>query len=186
MHQMLNGSGSDGADRQTVAELFSRHYAEALGVASKILRSRADAEDAVQAAYYSAFRNLASLRREASFRSWMFRTVVNCCLTEIRQRRSRPLVSADETFVYDAFVAPTYTPEALCAAQEFRLAHGLAVSQLSRSLREVYVLCALDGESSSVVARKLGLTTGAVRSRLVRARSKMVNCLRPYLRGMSA
>ena len=46
-------------------------------IARSILRNNADAEDAVQAAYVSAFTNLASYRGEGSLKGWLSRIVVN-------------------------------------------------------------------------------------------------------------
>jgi RNA polymerase sigma-70 factor, ECF subfamily len=57
-------------------------------IARGILRNNADAEDAVQEAYLSAFANLASYRGEGSLKSWLSRIVINESLGRVRQRHS--------------------------------------------------------------------------------------------------
>ena len=57
-------------------------------IARSILRNNADAEDAVQQAYVSAFINLASYRGEGSLKGWLTRIVVNESLGRLRQRHS--------------------------------------------------------------------------------------------------
>src|SRR5581483_1270048 len=57
-------------------------------IARSILRNDADAEDAIQDAYVSAFSNLASYRGEGSLKGWLSRIVINESLGRLRQRRS--------------------------------------------------------------------------------------------------
>ena len=57
-------------------------------IARSILRNNADAEDAVQQAYVSAFTNLASYRGEGSRKGWLSRIVINESLGRMRQRHS--------------------------------------------------------------------------------------------------
>jgi len=51
---------SEQGDRHAIAELFRRHYPPSFRLAFGILRNPADAQDAVQAGYLLAYRNLAS------------------------------------------------------------------------------------------------------------------------------
>src|SRR5579863_9951812 len=57
-------------------------------IARSILRNNADAEDAIQQAYVSAFTNLASYRGEGSLKGWLSRIVINESLGRMRQRRT--------------------------------------------------------------------------------------------------
>ena len=69
-------------------ELFRRHYSTSLRICRRMLAG-AEAEDAVQSAYCSAFEHLASFRGESSFRTWITRIVVNRCLATARALASR-------------------------------------------------------------------------------------------------
>src|SRR5713101_6403906 len=79
-----------------INELFSQHYKVSLRTAHRILRSKEDSEDAVQTAYCAAFRHFHRFRGESSFKTWITRIVVNCCLMQLRERRAKPQVALDE------------------------------------------------------------------------------------------
>src|SRR5262245_37204144 len=58
-----------------------------LQAALRILRSRADAEDAVQEAFINAFRKLDSLEDAASLPAWLHRISVNAAISLHRRRK---------------------------------------------------------------------------------------------------
>ena len=68
--------------------IMQAHNRRLYRIARSILRNNADAEDAVQEAYVSAFTNLASYRGEGSLKSWLSRIVINEFLGRMRQRHS--------------------------------------------------------------------------------------------------
>ena len=70
--------------------------------ARAILRSREDAEDAVQEAICAAYASRGSLRDPARFRPWLLRILANQCYDLYRRRR--PVV--DLTEVQDFLAAP--------------------------------------------------------------------------------
>jgi RNA polymerase sigma-70 factor (ECF subfamily) len=82
-HQLI-AKGKLG-DRSAVSELFERHYRTSLSVARRLLRSEAESQDAVQSAYFSAFKNLDNFRGDATFNTWITRIVVNRCLMTMRE-----------------------------------------------------------------------------------------------------
>ena len=59
--------------------IMQTHNRRLYRIARSILRNNADAEDAVQQAYVSAFTNLASYRGEGSLKGWLSRIVINEC-----------------------------------------------------------------------------------------------------------
>jgi RNA polymerase sigma-70 factor, ECF subfamily len=72
--------------------IMQTHNQRLYRIAPSILRNNADAEDAVQQAYVSAFTNLASYRREGSIKGWLSRIVINESLGRMRQRHSTIMV----------------------------------------------------------------------------------------------
>jgi RNA polymerase sigma factor (sigma-70 family) len=178
MHQSSEPDHSQGQGA-AIEQLFSQHYNASLRTAYRILRSREDAEDAVQTAYHIAFRHLSTFRRDSSFNTWVTRIVVNCCLAHLRQLRSRMLVGFhDVERTLSLAVSQSLTPEELCYQGEMQSAQYQAASQLSPDLRDVYAPCAIAGAGYAEVARKLGLTRAAAKSRLFRARRIVQHTLR--------
>jgi RNA polymerase sigma-70 factor, ECF subfamily len=68
--------------------IMQAHKRRLYRIARSILRNTADAEDAVQEAYVSAFTNLASYRGEGTLKSWLSRIVINESLGRMRQSHS--------------------------------------------------------------------------------------------------
>src|SRR5690606_17847900 len=61
-------------------------------VSYRMVRTEEDAEDVLQEAFVSAFRNLSSYRGDAAFGAWLKRIVVNKSITLLKKRRPEPLV----------------------------------------------------------------------------------------------
>lgn len=172
-------------NRAAIGELFERYYASSLRVARAIMRSEAESEDAVQAAYLSALRHLGNFREDSSFKTWITRIVVNCCLMQMRERRYRqnwvPLrdIEVGETSVIRMLSSPIPSPEETASGQELVSAHSRALAKLPRHWREAYQLCQVSGLSLKHAALKLGVTEAAAKTRLFRARARMRWLLRP-------
>src|SRR3954469_3283409 len=78
--------------------LMRRHNRRLYRVARSLLRDDAEAEDAVQEAYLSAYRSLAEFRGQAAVATWLTRIVVNECMARLRRQARRdnivPIVAA--------------------------------------------------------------------------------------------
>jgi RNA polymerase sigma-70 factor (ECF subfamily) len=177
---------SQQGDKVAMSELFGRHYRASLRVAQRILSSTAESEDAVQAAYCSAFQHLDAFRGESSFRTWITRIVVNRCLMTIREPWRRMTITPEaytknfeKSRGLDDFPSQLLSPEKAAWCREIAVAHGDAIAALPKHLCEAYTLFALSGLTIADVARQLGLTIPATKSRLFRARNAMRISLRP-------
>jgi RNA polymerase sigma-70 factor, ECF subfamily len=170
-------------DERAIAELFRRHYGSSLRLARGILRQHDDAQDAVQTGFFLAFRRLGDFRGAASFKTWITRIVVNCCLLQLREARRKvawvQLEDRYETPVIDTLSSPVPTPEKSAWCSEISSAFSVAVARLPKHQREVYTLFAISGMSLREVATALGLTVPATKTRLFRARAGIRMSLRP-------
>lgn len=145
-----------------------------MGLAVRLLGNRADAEDAVQESLVSAWRRLPEFRRQAAFRSWMYRIVTNRCLSVLRSRR--PVASLDavpEPVAPDHWVSPSRAAESAAAAE----AIGAALDELSQEQRACWVLRELHGLSYDEIADTVGSSRQAVRGRIHRARRSLVGSM---------
>jgi RNA polymerase sigma-70 factor (ECF subfamily) len=168
----LIAQGKQG-DQTALSELFGRHYASSLRVARRILRSWDEAQDAVQTAYFSAFQHLNGFREDASFKTWISRIVVNCCLMQLRERgRRNSWVRFEDLgggLGSESLASPAPTPEKATWYVEIGSAFTDAASKLPKHLREVYTLHSVSGLSAQEVATALGITLSAAKMRLFRA-----------------
>jgi len=179
MYQQANLNEALPSQGTVINELFAKHYKASLRTAYRIPSSKEDSEDAVQTAYCAAFRHFHRFRGESSFKTWITRIVVNCCLMQLRERRARPQVALDD--VQPALESHAVTPETLCYLRELQAAHTSAASRLPQNLKDIYVLCLIANIAFPTVAHHLGLTATAAKSRLFRARRKVEHAIQPMI-----
>ena len=71
-------------DVKAFSELYARIYVDLYKFSLYMLKHPQDAEDAVSEAVISAYENIGSLRKEESFRSWIFKILSNQCRKKLR------------------------------------------------------------------------------------------------------
>lgn len=163
-----------------LAELFAD---TSFRTAMAILRSEADARDAVQDAFVAAWRELPRLRDRAQFGPWLTRILVNRCRSGLRHRR---VVGVRELALEppDAATAPgsavravadprAPSQEALGEADAIRRAFG----RLKPDARVLIVLHHLEERPVVEIARLLGVPVGTIKWRLHTARAALERAL---------
>ncbi len=148
-------------------------YAKAMfNTALRITGSSEEAEDVLQEAFISAFRNLADYRAEASFGSWLKRIVINKAINALKKRKLE-LQPEDEKFdapdMDEEHVIPELTLQRVRAA----------VMQLPDGYRSVVSLYLLEGYDHQEIASILGVTESTSKSQLNRAKRKLRQLLTP-------
>jgi RNA polymerase sigma-70 factor (ECF subfamily) len=149
-------------DEQAFRELLGRYRGRAVWLAAQMLHDRTEAEDVVQEAFLQVFRSIRKFRGDASFYSWLYRIVVNLCLSRAR-RKPAPATS----YVEDS-------PASAAAAHgwELRLQVEALLDQIGEELRTTLLLREVVGLSYAEIAGELGVPIGTVRSRLSAAREQ--------------
>ncbi len=161
-----------------------------LAVARRLVRNEEDARDCVQEAFLQAFRNIEKFEQRASLGSWLHRIVANAALMKLRARARRPEQSIEDLLPpFDADGQRT-APEAelavsleLLERREVREAVRRAIDQLPDGYRNVLLIRDIEGYDTAETAALLGLTPGAVKTRLHRARTALKSLLAPVIRG---
>jgi RNA polymerase sigma-70 factor (ECF subfamily) len=176
-------------DEAAFAELVRDHGGRMLAVARRYLRADADAADAVQDAFLSAFRALPRFRGTARLGTWLHRILVNACLMKLRAKGRRRDVSLDDLLPrfddagrHEHPVTPWRGPAAdRLADAETRAQVRACIDRLPEPHRTVLLLRDIDGYDTDTVAGLLGLSAGAVKTRLHRARQALRTLLEPIL-----
>lgn len=165
-------------------EIIRDHAPRMLGVARRLLEDEADAQDALQQAFLSAFQSLPGFSGGAELATWVHRIVVNAALMKLRSRRRSPAVSTeallpsfDETGHHVTPVEP-FPAEAELLGAERRWRVRECVERLPEPYRVVLVLRDLEELDTSETAAALGISEGAVKTRLHRARLAVAELLR--------
>jgi RNA polymerase sigma-70 factor (ECF subfamily) len=156
-----------------------------------VLKNRSEAEEAVQAAYLSAFACMASFEGRSALSTWLTRIVINEALGRRRaeERRRRQLEQEGVTVLEDyreALMRGSVAegPDVAVAREQVRKLLEQAVAGLPESFRSVFVLREIEGLSSEETADILDVPVATVKTRLHRSRRRLQEMLAPELKAM--
>ncbi|MFF9340479.1 MULTISPECIES: RNA polymerase sigma factor [unclassified Streptomyces] len=161
-------------DEEAFEMLVHCHSPAMLQLAERLMGSRAEAEDAVQDAFLSAWRSLPEYRGEAGFRTWLYRIVTNRCLNLLRARRP----AADLDAVAEP-AAPEHQSSPARAAESHAAVRDLAQAMggLSAEQKVCWVLREIEGQPYETIAQAVGIRPEAVRARVFRARRMLTEAM---------
>jgi RNA polymerase sigma-70 factor (ECF subfamily) len=165
-------------DKHAFGELVKRHHSWCVGLASFILRDKGDAEDEAQNACWKAFQHLNQFHGEAEFSTWLSRIVVNQCRMFMRGRRRMRLLHLDAgipDYGGGSIDLPSRSPdpEGELGTHEVREVLASEVRRIPPLLRNVVMLRDVEGLPMTEVAKRLGISVSAAKSRLLRARIEL-------------
>ncbi|WP_055568951.1 RNA polymerase sigma factor [Streptomyces atriruber] len=161
-------------DDEAFEKLVRRHAPGLLRLATRLLGSRTEAEDAVQESFVSAWRKVPEFRRDAQFGTWMHRIVTNRCLNVLRARRpALDLGEVPEPQAPEHEASPVRVAEAHAAVADL----GKAMEGLSPEQRVCWVLRELNGLPYDSIAETVGISPEAVRGRVFRARRHLTEAM---------
>lgn len=173
-------------DSQALAALFEAYADRIYRLALSLLRDPSAAEDIVQETFVSAMTHLDRFEGRSSLGTWLYRVGYNASLDWLRRRRDEPLPPDEPGDDTDSVPLPrslvewTLTPESRQAEGETAAELDRAIGELSEGLRVVFLLRDVDELSTQETAEALGLTEGAVKVRLHRARLALREKLADY------
>ena len=157
---------------EAFAPLVESHQERLLRLCERLLGDAEEARDAAQDVFLKAYRKAGDVRPRGQVYTWLYRIAVNHCLNKLRRRRLvRFLRWEDPAEDAPAFDPPdgAADPAVELEARRRWQATRRALSGLPQNQRSVLVLVRFEGLSYRQVAEVLGITEGAVESRLFRA-----------------
>lgn len=175
-------------DPVAVRQVTSRNNQRLFRVAWAILRSKPEAEDAVQEAYLRGFAAIATFNGQSSLTTWLTRIVINEALGRKRQagRRAAFLaensIAALDTYREKLMGSPRETPEGDIMRKQLAKVLEAAVAQLPDAFRVVFVLREIEGLSVAETAEALAIPEETVKTRFHRARLRLQRMLDPELK----
>jgi RNA polymerase sigma-70 factor (ECF subfamily) len=144
-----------------------------------------DAGDVAQESLISMARSLRDFRGDSSVSSWLYTIARRFCVKKRRRSKFAPAreepLDAPESATARRLVDPTPSPEQTASNRELATALTRAIDALPPPQREVLVLRDVEGLSAVDVAKVLGISVEAVKSRLHRARVAVREELTPVL-----
>jgi RNA polymerase sigma-70 factor, ECF subfamily len=156
---------------EAFAELVERTYRQVYTLAARLVGDRHEAEDVAQEAYLRVHRSLRTFRGDSSFRTWLYRIVANTAMTYLRKRgRFGDVAEEPDTVLRLA--------DAGSSEDEVDLDHvRVALGTLPDSQRVILLMKDAYGFSCREIAGEMGVSEGAVKVRLHRARRRLKDSL---------
>ena len=171
-----------GRDKAAFGVLAQRHERAARRFAARLAGERDWVSEVLQESLLEAYLSLEHLREPSKFASWLCGIVLNVHRRYTRQQRpsSVPLEAIDQSPDLGRMtpwltpVSPQYDAE----RNEVRLAVVETLKTLAPSLQKVVFLFYFDGLSVPEIASAIGISEGAVKVRLYRARQQLKDVLK--------
>jgi RNA polymerase sigma-70 factor (ECF subfamily) len=155
-------------DRWCREVLYRRHAGYLLGLSTRLLSNRGDAEEVVQDAFIAGFEQLGTLRDPGALRVWLGQIVVNLVRHRLRRLRLLRLLGLDrgaDDATLEALAAPGLHPE---ACGELALLDRV-LARLRPDLRIAWMLRHAEGLELTEVASVCGCSLATIKRRLADA-----------------
>jgi RNA polymerase sigma-70 factor (ECF subfamily) len=171
----------------TRAELTARFIRDVIplrdqlyGFAMHLTRNRADAEDLLQETMLKAYASFSSFRRGTNLMAWLRQIMANAWTSRYRASQRRPLEQLTGEFIESQLrLRSGHACGASCSAESevleplFENEIAAALASLPRKSQMVLRYACIDGLTHREIAEVVGLSIGAVMSRLHRARRQL-------------
>ena len=156
MLSVMNG------DRAAYNALFDRHTGSVWSFIRRLCVVNSTAEEAFQETWLKVFRARHTFKVGAKFRSWLFTIAANTS-RDLRRREARRIETVE-------LVTEPSAPTKKLGDEATILA---AIDQLSDTLREPFILGAIQGFDHNEIAEVLSITPDNARARVSRARAAL-------------
>ena len=165
---------------EELTNIFIDRWQSLYRIAMRQLENRADAEDAVQDAFLSAYRYLDQFKRQARMSTWVTTIVINSARMKLRRRpRTVHVALSDQSQDHDSEQVLEMlrdrrpNPEEVSQRNELTERALGFTTQISPTLRRTFQLRHVYGLSIRDTAKVLGVPNGTVKAQTARARAKL-------------
>lgn len=152
-------------ERKAQELLYKQFASKMMGVCLRYANDRMEAEDMLQNGFIRVFQKIADFRSEGSFEGWVRRIMVHSSI-EYYRKHHKMLSVAD---LEETGKEPSVNPVAIARLDAKDLM--ALIQQLSPGYRMVFNLYAVEGYSHKEIGEIMGISEGASKSQLSRARA---------------
>lgn len=156
--------------------LYHRYKAVLFGVCLRYAGDREEARDWLQDGFVKIFNDLHKYQPTGPLGAWMRRVMVNTALMHLRKRRL-----FFENFEVTAFAHPADENDDNSFDEDLAKTLLQMVQRLPDGYRTVFNLHVLDGYTHPEIAERLGISEGASKSQLSRAKAQLRSLLKKNL-----
>lgn len=172
--RVLNG------DQQAYAGLVSRYQSYVFTLALRMVKTREDAEEVAQDAFFKAYKYLADFKGASKFSTWLYTIVNNTAISFLRKKKVE-IHSLDNEKVFEVADSKESGMGANMVEQKSKLAmvHE-AIAMLNPDDAQIITLFYKAEQSLEETAQILGIEINAAKVRLYRARTRLKEKMETY------
>ena len=168
---LVSGPAGDTANEARFERVFAQFSEPIYNYVLRMVGDVDRAADIAQDTFIKAYRKLDTLADDASTRSWIYRIATNTAIDDIRRRRFTTPMGDDERHRERPDPRPGPEAQVLGASIDERIQRALA--RLRPNHRQCLVLSDVEDMSATQIGEVMGMSYGAVRTLLCRARAEM-------------
>ena len=167
---------TDDAHELAFAQLFDEFSAPIYNYVLRMVADRDRHADITEDTFIKAYRKLGTVNEATSRKSWLYRIATNTTIDEMRRRRHvRPMGADEPAYVNRPDQRPGPEAQAMASTLDERVQRALM--GLRPNHRQCLLLSDLEDMSAQQIGEVMGLSYGAVRTLLCRARGEMRRAL---------
>ncbi|MES2455154.1 MAG: RNA polymerase sigma factor [Bacteroidota bacterium] len=156
--------GCKAGNRKLQEALYKQTAAKMMAICMRYAKDRMEAEDVLQMGYVKVFQKVKEYRGDGSFEGWMRRIMVNTAIESYR----RNLKSMNIVPIEDAYDQPSTGFDFSRLGMQDLMK---VIQKLADGYRMVFNMYIIEGYSHKEIAETLGISEGASKSQLSRARA---------------
>jgi RNA polymerase sigma-70 factor (ECF subfamily) len=162
LNEIINGCRQ--RHRASQEKLYSAFYNYAMTIARRYVGYSDEAEEVVNDAFFKVFTKLDLYGGQLSFKSWLRKIVVNTAIDRIRAQQRMPRVEELDYRAADSSMETEILTQ-LTKEQIYK-----SINKLPPAYKTVFTLYVVDEFTHEEISQTLGISVGASKSNLARAR----------------
>lgn len=178
-------------DKVAFAQLVRANQQMVFNLLHRLIPDWMDLEDIAQDVWVKVYQSISKMKNYASFKTWLHRIAVNTYYDKMRKFGHRVEISLDEPINDDEnqiidIPDTKLLPEDLILNAEWKNYVEEKIKALPEQHRLIIVMRDVQNLSYDEIAEVTGLSLGTVKSRIARAREKLVSELSDYFKEVKA
>ena len=172
-------------DSKAFEEFISSYEKLIFNASYRMMGNTQDAEDVSQEVIIKVYKNLASCKSAATFKSWLFKTINNSCIDEMRKKKGKNTLSLDAaqndegSYIESPILRDDKTPESEYLRKDMNRQIQEAIDNLPPDYKAAVVMRDINGLTYEEIGDALAISMGTVKSRIARGRKKLMSALSP-------
>jgi RNA polymerase sigma factor (sigma-70 family) len=158
--------GCRAGERTCQQKIYKHFFGYGMSVCGRYAATQEEAREVLNDAFFKIFTKLDKYDSAYSFKGWLHRIVVNTAIDRYRSRQKQYMT--EEISQAQSVEIETEVIENLTREEIFKM-----VQNLSPAYKTVFNLFVVEGYSHPEIAEQLGITEGASKSNLSKARAKL-------------